>query len=363
MPAHIDIDIEALRAHRAPRTARISSMAERHKRIKGVVVLHDRIDAIMDQLDHILASSGGSAEQTFLTLSAPTRAGKTTAIKLFCALNQPVQIPDVGRKCPVLYVPVPAKTGILDIAAAMLTALGDPGPTQGTLGERMSRIRLYVAVQDVRAVIFDELQHLVSRDNDEVNHASADWIKSLVNELGVGFVLSGTERVVRIFAVNDQLPGRMADPTFEVAPWQLDDPTDFESARLYYAKWDVQLLEVGGFDDVSGLSDDDMVARLILASQGWPGLGAKLIHFASKVAIEQGAPALRLDQFQAVFERLKLFMRRAGRNPFAPGKLPTAREIWMDDETFSAMLDRVDEERRRKLKDARRATLAAGAAA
>ena len=72
---------------------------------------------------------------------------------------------------------------------------------------------------------------------------------------------------------------------------------DFENARLYYANWDAQLMEVGGFPDVAGLSEDDMVARLMLGSQGWPGLGAKLFHVTSKLAIAEGAPAIRLEHF------------------------------------------------------------------
>lgn len=363
MSNRLNIDVEALRKERAPRTATIVLGAERHRRIKGNVVMNDRVHAIMDQLDHILASSGGSAEQTCLALAAPTRAGKTTPIKLFCALNAPTEGRGVKRRCPVLYVPVPAKPGINDIAAAMLEALADPDPTQGTHGERMRRIRLYVSSQEVRLVIFDELQHLVSRENDRINHECADWVKSLVNDLGVGIVLSGTERVTRIFVVNDQIPGRMENPTFRIDPWNLDDARDFASAQNYYANWDADLMEKGGFADASGLSDNEMVARLILAGQGWPGLGAKLIHFASKVAIDEGTPSLELGHFHTVFERLRLYMRRAGRNPFAAGKPPKARDIWLDDETFSALLDRLDEENRKRSADAVRAAKATGAAA
>ena len=340
MSQSLNIDVEALRAHRADRTKIIVAGAERHRMIKSVVIMNDRIDAVLDQLEALLASSGGSAEQTCLHLIAPTRAGKTTAIRLFTELHRPDIARGGPRTSPVLFVQVPAKTGVLDIAAAILTALGDVAPTQGTLGDRMGRIRRFVASKGVRLIILDELQHLVSRENEAVNHQSADWIKSLVNELGVAFALCGTERVERIFAVNDQLPGRMADPTFRLAPWDLHDADDFEFASQYYANWDDLLMRVGGFRSASGLSDEDMVARLILASQGWPGLGAKLIHFASKIAIDDNRPSVGLAHFSKVFQGLRMFMLRAGSDPFVAGSPPTAKEIWLPGDDMATTLER-----------------------
>src|SRR5580704_8222441 len=127
------IDLEALRQLRSKGDAAIRRKASRHKAIRGLIVLNDRCDAIMDELEFLLESSGGTAESTCLPLIAPTRAGKTTAIKLFLALHPP-RLDDKGRlkEVPVAYVPTPARATINDIAAAVLCALGDPHPTQGT---------------------------------------------------------------------------------------------------------------------------------------------------------------------------------------------------------------------------------------
>jgi hypothetical protein len=344
------IDLEVLREHRSKGDAAIRRKASRHKAIKGLIVLNDRCDAIMDELEFLLESSGGTGESTCLPLIAPTRAGKTTAIKLFLALHPP-RLNDKGRldEVPVAYVPTPARASINDIAAAVLCALGDPHPTQGTEKERLFRIHQYVEKLKVKMIIFDELEHLVSKKNDEVNHDSAEWIKQLINDLSCGFVVAGTERVARIFLVNDQLTGRIEDTEFRVKPYDLNDPDDFNLCRGYLANWDEQILETGAFSQISGLATKEFASRILVGSQGWPGFMAKLIHASAKIGGNEGKSKMTITHFARAFDSLMLFMKRAGKNPFRGG-LPTAKEVWLDDETFEALLDRLEEERRQKLK-------------
>lgn len=349
------IDLDALRKHRAKGDAAIRSKAHRHKLIKGLIVLNDRCDAIMDQLEFFLESSGGAAESTCLPLIAPTRAGKTTAIKLFVALHQPIYDGKRRQEVPVLYVPIPAKSNVNAIAAAMLLALGDPAPTQGTEKERLVRIHNFVSTLKVRMIIFDELQHLVSRKNDEVNHDSAEWIKQLINDLPCGFVVAGTERVSRIFTVNDQLTGRIDDPEFPIEPYNLNDPADFRRFCGYLGNWDEQILETGALSKLSGLASKEFASRILLASQGWPGFAAKLIHAASKIAIDSNEPKMTIAHFDRAFDRLMLFMKRAGKNPFH-GPQSSATEVWLDDESFQALLARIEADQRQAIKRYNRAT-------
>ena len=349
------IDLVALKKHRAKGDAAIRSKANRHKLIKGLIVLNDRCDAIMDQLEFFLESSGGTGESTCLPLIAPTRAGKTTAIKLFVALHPPIYNGKRLQELPVLYVPTPAKPNVNDIAAAMLLALGDPFPTQGTEKERLVRIHGYVSTLKVRMIIFDELQHLVSRKNDEVNHDSAEWIKQLINDLPCGFVVAGTERVARIFLVNDQLTGRIDDPDFRIEPYNLNDSNDFRSFCGYLGNWDEQILETGALSKLSGLAHKEFASRILLASQGWPGFAAKLIHASSKIAIDTNEPKMTIAHFERAFSSLMLFMRRAGKNPFQ-GAQCSATEVWLDDESFEALLDRIETDRRQALRKYNRAT-------
>jgi hypothetical protein len=349
----IEMNVEALRAHRSQRSKAIVAQGERHKRIKSLIILNDRIEEILDQIEFLMASSGGTAEQTGLLLAAPTRAGKTTALKLFLALYPPTR---QGRSIvrPVLFVPTPAKPLVNDLAAAMLTSLGDPDPTQGTEKERLRRIHEFVARQQVKVTIFDELQHLISRENDKVNHESADWIKQLINDLGCGFVLAGTERTSRLFVVNDQLPLRLDDPVFKMRPYTQEDPNDFEAHRGYLANWDRELVACGGLSELSNLANREMAAQILLASQGWPGFEAKLIHATSKIAILEGKPKITVRHFERVFDNLMLLMKRAGTNPFR-GPPSSASEVWLDDETFEAVLDRYEDKRRRHIRQIERA--------
>ncbi|MFK4650499.1 hypothetical protein ABIF97_000433 [Bradyrhizobium japonicum] len=344
------IDLEALKRHRSKGDAAIRRSAALHRAIKGLIVLNDRCDAIMNELEFLLASSGGTAESTCLPLIAPTRAGKTTAIKLFLALHPP-HLDEKGRfkEVPVLYVPTPARASVNDIAAAVLWALGDPDPTQGTEKQRLRRIHHYIEKLNVRMIIFDELHHLVSRKNDEVNHDSAEWIKQLINDVSCGFVVAGTERLARIFLVNDQLTGRIGDYEFRVDPYNVYDPEDFKEYRGYLASFDHEIVATGAFSKIGGLAVVEFASRILLASQGWPGFTAKLIHAAARIGLEEGASKMEIKHFARAFDSLMLFMKRAGKNPFRGGLL-AAKEVWLDDETFAALLERLEEERRRKFK-------------
>jgi hypothetical protein len=306
-----DIDVEVYRAYRASRNAPLVKQGAILKAIKQVLILNDRSESAVDKLVSIYESSGGSGESTCLPMIGPTRCGKTTVAKLFYLLIKHEKKP---LKQPVIYVQVPAKQAVSAISAAMLTAFQDPAPTQGSPSERIDRIKLYVDTQEVRLVIFDEVQHLVKRENDHINHESADWIKMLMNCLPCGFVLAGTDRVARIFNANDQLCGRIEGASAFMTAWDSNNPDDFENARDYYAKWDAKLMGIANFA-ASGLAEDELLARILLASAGWPGAGAKLIHSASRHALSKGNSRIEWEDFAHAFGVMQVLTKLTGPNP------------------------------------------------
>jgi hypothetical protein len=107
-----------------------------------------------------------------------------------------------------LTVSVPASATIIGMANAMLDALGDPLLVSGTASSKTHRIVKLVKGCKVELLLIDEAQHLHDRGQAKTHYYVADWLKQMIDQIGVPCVLLGLPRLEMLLRANEQLRRR-----------------------------------------------------------------------------------------------------------------------------------------------------------
>ena len=320
----------------------VEEIAARIKEAKKIVIEHDQLDSVeMAMKKRILA--GHSAEAAEFTLFyAPSGAGKSTAVRQ--AQTRLEQEPCcAGSPLPILYCRLPARCYIGTMTTRILTALGDPlagrhgGPAQDT-----PRIINLAKAKDVRLIVIDEFQHLVSASNVRVHKEATDWLKDLLDGAGIPVIAVGLDESKIIVTSYTQLKRRTSRMT-RIRPFQWDNGNETERFQSFLHLYEKAL----HLPNPANLGQRALAERIFLASTGLVGIATQLIREALDVSMSRasGPDCPILADFEEAYDGL----------PFAPGINPfDDRQDIMDvriqmpktlDESVVAAACRTDDER------------------
>jgi hypothetical protein len=201
------------------------------------------------------------------------------------------------------------------MAARMLEALGDPAAHKGPLWSMNSRLIQYLRLCKVQLVILDDFHHLIDKETNRVLETVSDWLKVLIKETNVPFLVVGIEgRVEQILQANSQL-SRLFAVREKLEPFQWN-PAD-ETTIKEFASF-IKYVERGmGIALSDELPRAELLYRLHYATDGVVGNVMNLIRFAALLAQEQEVETLTLSILsQAFTKRLHKHLARKA-NPFA----------------------------------------------
>lgn len=169
------------------------------------LIRYPRFKALHQDIRECQEMSRLANEPQCMSLEGITGAGKSTLVRDYVALF-PRQEQAEGTRIPVFYAETPSPVTVKGMAATMLAALGDPDAHHGTLWAMNFRlIRLMIACQ-VELVILDDFHHLIDKETNRILERVSDWLKVLIKETGIPFLVVGIEgKVEHILEVNPQL--------------------------------------------------------------------------------------------------------------------------------------------------------------
>ena len=101
-----------------------------------------------------------------------------------------------------------------DLAEAILRALGDPAAAKGTTAEKTQRIIGFFRECGVQLLLIDEFQHFFDGTRVAESRRVSDWLKLLINKVGLPVVLAGLPRAIQVVNINPQLRRRFAAPYY-----------------------------------------------------------------------------------------------------------------------------------------------------
>ncbi|MCC6607210.1 MAG: TniB family NTP-binding protein [Anaerolineae bacterium] len=253
--------------------------------------LHNDIQLCQEMTSH-------TGEPSCMVLEGMTGAGKSTLVQAYAA-NFPRYEAEDGTRIPVFALMTPSPITVKGMASHMLAELGDPAAYRGTLQNMNARLIHYLKVCEVELVILDDFQHLIDSETNKILAKVSDWLKVLIKETGIPFLVIGIEdSVERILRANQQL-SRLFAVRETLHPFSLateDEAKDFHRF-LEFAEQAVKM------PIQHDLSPDEFLARMYFATEGVVANLMNLLRFAALLAQKEGEATLSLQLLDQAFNK------------------------------------------------------------
>jgi len=258
-----------------------------------------------------------TGEAHCMVLEGRPGTGKTTVVTSYTK-GFPRYETLQGTKIPIFYLETPSPVTVKGMAARMLELLGDPAADKGPLWSMNSRLVYYLKEAcQVQLVIVDDFHHLIDKETNRILETVSDWLKVLIKETNVPFLVVGIEgKVEQILKANEQL-SRLFAVREKLQPFRWD-ATDEQSVKAFAAfiKYAEQGVGVSFSDEVS---DRELLHRLHYATDGVVGNVMNLLHMAAFKARKKGADRLTLAILNQTFAKRLNEHVSAKVNPFILG--------------------------------------------
>ncbi len=284
-------------------------------RAQRALIRYPRYKQLHEDIQQCRHLSLEAQEAQCMVLEGPPGAGKTTLVREYASAFPAIEGSE-GRIIPVFYLETPSPVTVKGMAATMLGHLGDPAADKGTLWSMNYRLTHLLVACGVELVILDDFHHLIDAETNRILMVVSDWLKVLIKETGIPFLVVGIEgKVNQILTANPQLARLFAfRDTLHPFRWNLEDRTtivefrDFVDAAV--AAIDMRL--------TTELAEIDLLYRLYQATGGIVANVMNLLRQAHLLAVQAQHRAIELADLAAAFTRRLADHRVGVANPFIP---------------------------------------------
>jgi len=316
---------------------------ERKQRLRLRRIETESTREVSRELRRLLEDAGTGSEGDGIFVLGETRAGKTTAVRMFTDevfhqlrgenpsgewLRPEVPATDLrpiihrtayGIEQAIAVLAVNSEPTFKSFMHDTAMALGVSLRANANYGDASRSVQSAILAQKVKMIIFDEVQHIMRARMQ--NFRASDVFKLLLNSR-VQLVFIGLPEAVHLKQVNEQLEGRQRD-SLMVGPLRchLEDFPELDahgrpkggrrSETTEYQKILAAIDKSAGeasflpFDAPSNLADPEMAMRLHQAGGGYLGNIMKLIQNAGSRAIDDGSKNITRGHFAEVYRRRK----------------------------------------------------------
>lgn len=316
--------------------------------LSGHIVVNRHLQHGIDLMQRIVAENAALSEPRHGMMIGEAGCGKTTLVDIL-KTHLPERDEEfrlgIRADIPALTLSLPARITPRTMARQMLRALGDKTALHGTCAELTERLCRLIKDCNVRLIVVDEFQHLLSLGRQNRNGATArmiesrNWIKTVINETHVSVIIMGMPETLSLVDGEDQLERRfphlhVLEP-FDVPTKTNTEMVDFVDELLHEA-----CSAIPQFTGAEFLCERPADAsRLFAATAGVPSRLKDLLIRAALCAHRRHSSVITMVDFTLGFEqshRSRLIVaagekRRANRksllkaldgrviNPFAAG--------------------------------------------
>lgn len=282
---------------------------------RQLIVLHPRFREAVGLLNRCHQGSKLGGEPICGAILGASGIGKTSVVDHYCRLHPPQETETVTRQ-PVLKVTLQPDARPKGIAADLLSALGDPAWSSGTVQTLTNRSVGLLQRCGVELMVMDEFHHLFDADRAKVMTKASQWLKVLIVNTGIPVVVCGMQEAEYVLSAEHterRFKERLALRCFT---WRTPQ------GRREFCGMLKKLDETLPLTKTSRLADRETAGRLYLACRGVPDYLMTLLRGALTEAVQRGSESLELSDLARVFEQ-KLAQQRVlaeQKNPFI-GKL------------------------------------------
>jgi hypothetical protein len=220
-----------------------------------------------------------------------------------------------GTGIPVLYLEVPSPVGIKDLASAALKRMGDPAYERGTRASMTMRLIGLIKDCGMELVILDDFHHLIDSETNHILTEVSEWLKYLIKETGVPFLVVGIEgKVELILQANAQLSRLFAArETLPPFRWETGHPQTIQEFAHF-----VDYVEKAVEKPLSSeVRRTEMLYRIHYATDGVVGNVMNLIRFAAMLCEMRGKSDIGLAILSLAFQQRLAKHLSTKCNPFS----------------------------------------------
>jgi hypothetical protein len=247
-----------------------------------------------------------------LLLVAQTGSGKTTVLQYYESRFPRIETTR-GTRIPVLRVDTPESPTVKTLAEAILFAMGDPAAAKGTASAKTNRIIHFFKECGVELLFIDEFQHFYDGRRVTESKRVSDWLKNLINKVGIPVILAGLPRSIAVVNANPQLRRRFGAPHY-MQPFGFvsqDEQLEFRGVlKVIQSRLPVPCID---------LSEANVAQRFFYASHGLLDYVVKIIDDAVSRACPDSGEPLTQQAFEVAFKRTIWLDAPDHLNPFSKG--------------------------------------------
>lgn len=179
--------------------------------IDVTLLMHKAMKRAVDSVEHCISMVNGVRIPRCLAILGESGVGKTTVVDEV-ERRYPIEHTAEGTMQRIVRVEIGALPSPKSLPAWTLAAMGYPTPWSGSA--EFLTWALYKLAKRIgtKAFVFDEGQHFVEKDTEEMLRLRANWFKKLADETKTVVVLVGLEQLVSIFQQDPQIRGRFKPP-------------------------------------------------------------------------------------------------------------------------------------------------------
>lgn len=264
------------------------------------LIRHSRFNELHQDMQRCQHLSQLTDEAQCMSLEGLPGTGKTTLVKSYAHAFARDET-RATTHLPIFYMETPSPVTVKGMAARMLEVIGDPAAHRGPLWAMNSRLIAYLKLCQVQLVILDDFHHLIDQETERILATVSDWLKVLIKETQVPFLVVGlVGRVNLILNSNEQLSRLFAmRETLHPFTW---NPTDTAATQAFASF--VQVVETGiQFPLSTELPRAELLHRLHYATNGVVGHVMNLFRFALWLADRQQVDRLSLAVLSEAFAK------------------------------------------------------------
>jgi hypothetical protein len=283
------------------------------EQVHSVFIFYPRLKELHAEIRRCQHLSKIAGEPQCMALEGMTGTGKTTLMRRFASAF-PRDETCYGTTIPVFYLETPSPATVKIMASAMLEQLGDPAAHIGTIGSLNSRLIHLLKACQVELVILDDFHHLIDTETDRVLAKVSDWLKVLIKETGIPFLVVGIEgKVERILQANAQLSRLFAArETLTPFAWLPEQQNTIQGFHIFVSTIEKSV----GRSLAQTAPRTELLFRLYYSTNGVVGNVMNLLRYAVMLAEERSTPALDLDTLAIAFEKRMAKHLPGKQNPF-----------------------------------------------
>ncbi len=283
-------------------------------RATAALITYPRFRELHQEIQLCQRLSQRAGEPWCMALEGQTGAGKSTLVKAYADSFKRVETND-GTRVPVLYMEVPSPASIKDFALTALRYMGDPAYARGTRAALTLRLIGLIRDCGVELVILDDFQHLIDSETQHILAEVSDWLKYLIKETSVPFLVVGLEgKVELILQANPQLSRLFAArETLQPFEWDVSRPVTIQN----FARFVDYVEQAVGQTLSTEVRRTEWLYRLHYATNGVVGNVMNLLRFAALLGESRGQHQLDLAVCALAFQQRLIKHMRGKLNPFS----------------------------------------------